>query len=195
MSAQQRRELLLDAAARVMARGGVAAGTTRAIVAEAGMHVSVFHYCFRSRDEMLGELIGRLATIERSAVWQALEPGEDLRGCLRNAAAGYLAHLEARPGDELLLLELNHYALRTPELTDLAREQYDGYYRTAGEVLEHLTTLTGCSWSVPMGVLTRMVITLLDGITTTWLADRDTGAARDVLDRMVDLLATLGQPA
>lgn len=40
----QRRELLLAAAWRVMIKDGVAAATTRAICAEAGMPQSSFHY-------------------------------------------------------------------------------------------------------------------------------------------------------
>ena len=43
-----RRELLVEAAIRVMARDGVAKATTRSIVAEAGMALAAFHYSFRS---------------------------------------------------------------------------------------------------------------------------------------------------
>ena len=42
-----------DTALTVIARDGVHAATTRAIVAEAGMALASFHYAFRSRDELI----------------------------------------------------------------------------------------------------------------------------------------------
>ena len=54
--AVERRELLLQAAWRILVRDGVAAATTRAICAEAGMKQGVFHYCFTNRDELLREV-------------------------------------------------------------------------------------------------------------------------------------------
>ena len=45
-----RRTALVQAALRVVARDGVAAATTRRIVAEAGMPLASFHYVFASRD-------------------------------------------------------------------------------------------------------------------------------------------------
>src|SRR5687767_6056215 len=72
MSADARRAELLQAALRVMSRDGVAAGTTRAIVAEAGMPLATFHYCFRSRNELLRELITLVTTMERDAAAAAM---------------------------------------------------------------------------------------------------------------------------
>ena len=119
MPAAERRVKLLEAAYRVMSEGGVAAGTTRAIVREAGMSLAAFHYCFDSREEMLRALIVDLSERERGSARLALAAAEagtvtDLAGTVRMALLGYLDHLEQRSGEELLLLELNHHALRTP---------------------------------------------------------------------------------
>ena len=64
MSVDQRRSLLIEAAINVMARDGVANVGTRAIVAEADMTIGVFHYCFRSKDELVVEV---LRSINRAA--------------------------------------------------------------------------------------------------------------------------------
>jgi AcrR family transcriptional regulator len=72
MSADARRAELLQAALRVMSRDGVAAGTTRAIVAEAGMPLATFHYCFRSRNELLRDLITLVTTMERDVAAAAM---------------------------------------------------------------------------------------------------------------------------
>jgi AcrR family transcriptional regulator len=188
--ADVRRTQLLDAAERVMARDGVAAGTTRAIAAEAGMRTSVFHYCFRSRDELLGELIRRLGAAEREAVWAGIAPGGDLAAVLASAADAYLAHLEAHPGQEQMLLELGHYALRTPGMERLAAEQLAMYLDSARAVIERITELTGVRWAIDVDELARLVVTITDGVTTTWLADRDTAASRATMRRLLELVAS-----
>lgn len=194
MTADERREQLLDAAERLMTREGVAAGTTRAIVAEAGMQPSVFHYCFRSRDEMISELIVRLGGRERKAVWDGVVPSGDLREMLLSAVEAYLGHLSAHPEQELVLFELNHYALRTPSMVDLAVRQYEMYYASAQHVLAMAAEVTGHRWLLPDATMARMAISILDGVTTTWLADRDTDQARQVLADLLDHVASLAVP-
>ena len=57
IAVDERRELLVEAAIRVMVRDGVAKATTRSIVAEAGMALAAFHYSFRSKQELLENVI------------------------------------------------------------------------------------------------------------------------------------------
>ncbi|WP_460436468.1 TetR/AcrR family transcriptional regulator [Angustibacter speluncae] len=190
MSADERRERLLDAAVRLMTRDGVAAATTRAVAAEAGMRVSTFHYCFASRDEMIALVVQRLSASERLSVDEALGPGKDLRATMADAAEGFLQHLVAHPGHEQVLFELNHLALRSPGLEHLAAAQYAMYHEAAAWVLQQVADLSGSAWAVPVPDLARLVVTVTDGVTTTWLADRDTGAARATLTTLLDLLLT-----
>lgn len=195
MTADARRAELLQAALRVMSREGIAAGTTRAIVAEAGMPLATFHYCFRSRNELLRELITFLTTMESQAASDAMTPSGDFREMVRQALRGYLGHLVANPGYELFLFELNHYALRTPELHDLAEEQYRRYYETVTELLVNAAELAGMTWTIEMPQLARLVVMITDGATTTWLADRDTDAALAALDLAADHVAALATPS
>jgi AcrR family transcriptional regulator len=207
MSADARRAELLQAALRVMSRDGIAAGTTRAIVAEAGMPLATFHYCFRSRNELLRELITLVTGMEREAATAAMAGAAfapdgaaqpvplDFRETLRRGLRGYLGLLEEKPGQELFLFELNHYALRTPELQDLAVEQYRQYYGTATQLLVTAAELAGMRWTMELPVLARLVVTLIDGATTTWLADRDTAATLAALDLAADYVAGLATPA
>ncbi|MFT4084764.1 MAG: TetR family transcriptional regulator [Nocardioides sp.] len=190
VSAQMRRVQLLDAAERVMARDGVAAGTTRAIAAEAGVPTSVFHYCFRSRDELISELIRRLGAAERAAVSAGLLAEGDLEGLLGAAAEAYLAHLVADPGQEQMLFELNHYALRTPGMAHLAAEQMAMYLESARIVLDQVARAAGVTWTIPVAELARVVVTVTDGVTTTWLADRDTEASRATLARLLRVVTS-----
>lgn len=197
LPAAERRAALVEAAVRVMARDGLAAGTTRAVVAEAGMSLASFHYVFRSRDELLRELVHRVVGRELAAAVDAMAPGQDLAGCLRAAARGYLAHLESDPGQEQLMLELTLHAVRDPALRAVAQEQYRAYTAAATRLLEHAAAASGTQWRRPVPELARLLVTLVDGATTTWLVDRDTPATRAVLDAAVGLFAErhAGMPA
>jgi AcrR family transcriptional regulator len=194
ISAQVRRSELLQAALRVMSRDGLGAGTTRAIVAEAGMSLATFHYCFRSRDELLRELIALVTALEQDAIGAAMQPGEDLRQTLHRGIRGYLVHLAENPGHELFLFELNHHALRTPALRDLADDQYRRYYRLAESLLVAAAEMSESTWQLEPPVLARMVVILIDGATTTWLVDRDTDATLAALDPLIDHLSRLAEP-
>ncbi|MGY1805534.1 TetR/AcrR family transcriptional regulator [Blastococcus sp. SYSU D00922] len=183
---EERRAALVDAALRVMARDGLAAGTTRAIVAEAGMSLASFHYAFTSRDELLRQLVRGVVGREFEAATAGMTADDGLAGCLRQAAAGYLDHLEREPGHEQLMLELTLHALRNPALRPLAGEQYRAYAVAAERLLEQASELTGERWARPVPELARLLITIVDGATTTWLVDRDTAATRAALDAAVE---------
>lgn len=195
LAVADRREALVEAALRVMSRDGLAAGTTRAVVAEAGMSLASFHYAFASRDELLAELVRRVVGRELAAATAAMDPAAGLAGCLRAAADGYLAHLEADPGAEQLMLELTLHAVRDPALRPVARAQYRAYSDAAAALLEQAATLTGSVWRRPLPELARLLVTLVDGATTTWLVDRDTAATRGTLGTAVDLLVSRSAPS
>ena len=187
LPAEVRRAALVEAALTVMARDGLAAGTTRAIVAEAGMSLASFHYAFASRDELLRELVHRVVGRELAAATADLDADGGLAGALRSAARGYLDHLEREPGAEQLMLELTLHALRDPALTAVARQQYRAYTAAATRLLDQAAAATGARWRRPTPELARLLVTLVDGATTTWLVDRDTAATRATLDAAVDL--------
>ena len=187
LSATERREALIEAALRVMQRDGLTAGTTRAIVAEAGMSLASFHYAFASREDLLHELVQRVIGRELAAAMGSWRPEDGLAACLRAAADGYLAHLEREAGQEQLMLELTLLALRRPDLQPIAREQYRSYLSAATQLLGLAAELTGTRWRRPLPELARLLITLVDGATTTWLVDRDTAATRAVFEAAVDL--------
>lgn len=193
IASAERRALLVQAALRVIAAHGVAGATTRAIVAEAGMSLASFHYAFRSHDEMMRELIAHVVGAESEAVFAALGP--DIRASLRAGLRAYLDYVIADPGHEQVMQELLQYAMRTPGLEQLAREQYESYHRAVAHLLSHGAEAAGIQWSIPVADVARLVVTVTDGVTLSWLATRDTAAAQRVLDFAADSFADLAVPA
>lgn len=182
LAAADRRARLAEAALDVAAREGLAAATTRAIVAEAGMPLASFHYAVPSRDALLRDVIGIVVEREREAAGALLGEAVDLPGALRDALGGYLDLVRRDPGREQAMFELTQHALRTPGLRDLPRAQYASYHDVARALLVAGGERVGIRWIAPVDDLARLLVSLTDGITLAWLADRDDDAAERALD-------------
>ena len=189
--APERRRALIDAALRVVSRQGITQATTRAIVAEAGMSLASFHYAFESRDELIDELITTVVANEQQAVLPELVPGGGLAAILEAGILRYFQHLKADPEHEQAMLELTQYALRSPERRPLAAQQYARYAELAERSLERAASLAGATWRVPVAEVARVLVAFTDGITLTWLVDRDDDAARAVARAAADALSRM----
>lgn len=189
--APERRAILARAALTVIARDGLAAATTRAIVAEARMPLASFHYAVASRDELLRDVVELVVAEEGLAASELLGHATTVREAIGIALHGYLDHVRTDPGHEQAMFELTQYALRTPALADLPAEQYARYHQLAAQLLEQGATGLGIEWPVPVADLARLMVMLADGITLAWLADRDDAAATRSIDLAADAIATL----
>lgn len=191
VAAEDRRQQLIEAAIRVAEREGIAATTTRRIAAEAGARLATVHYCFRSKQELLEEVLTAIITELAEAAQGDLRPGVDARTLLREGLRSLWLVVEKEPGRQQLTYELTQYALRQPGMDSFARWQYETSYAACATHLEGIAVAAGITWSLPMPVLSRMLMTVVDGVVLGWLVDRDSTAAMAALDALADLLATL----
>ena len=192
--AAERRVALIDAGLRVVAREGLAAASTRAIVAEAGMSLASFHYAFDSRDELIDELIATVVAREQAAVMPEVVPGQGLREILEAGILRYFDHLKADPEHEQAMLELTQYALRSPDRHPLALAQYARYVELAERSLELAASVADAAWRVPVSQAARVLVAFTDGLTITWLVGRDDDAARAVAAAAADALSRMADP-
>ena len=191
MPAVERRAALARAALIVIARDGVSAATTRAIVAEAGMPLASFHYAVGSRDELLRDVVELVVAEEgNAALGSLLGQAADVRETIRLALGAYLGLVRSDPGREQAMFELTQYALRTPKLSDLPADQYARYHGVAEALLKAGAHRLGIRWTVETADLARLLVTLTDGITLAWLADRDDAAADRAIGLAADALST-----
>lgn len=195
MPVEQRRSELLRAAAHVIARDGLAAASVRAIVAEANMPLGALHSVFASRDELLRALIFEIARAERTAVLGALDAQESasLETLLRTGLETYLELLEQDPERELAVAELSLHGARHD--LALAREQWASYFGVAAEGLQRAAHLCEAQWSEPVEEIAQSLISVLDGLTLTWLTTRDTAAAKRHIAFVAGSFAALAVPA
>ena len=187
MPLADRRQQLVDAAIAVMKRDGVNKATTRAIVAEAGTSLSVFHYCFESKDALLDAVIrtivGKTATLAEASMVPGTDPVEMLKAAMR----AYWDHLVANPEEHLLTYEVTQYCLRNPELSHVAKQQYEHYANPFAALFD----AAGLRSVWPMETLSRYLAVIVDGLTLDWLARRDDASAYAVLDAVAEHVGAL----
>ncbi len=198
MPVEERRELLLESAFRVIARRGVDGATTRAICAEAGVTLSTFHYVFATRDELLEALVERGTEKELTAVGAALgegaldiSPGRaGVVAILQSALSAYIDGVQADPDREQAMISLNQYARQTDGLSDLGAQMYLRYYEAIADALDGVAAATGTAWDRPSADLAPLVLAATDGITLSFLNIRNRAICDLIADAVVANLST-----
>jgi AcrR family transcriptional regulator len=191
----ERREQLVEAAIAVASRDGIDAATVRAVAAEAGVSLGVVHYCFQDKDELLEAMAHE---ITRQNLSQSLlempihgEPGDLIERALDLLWSG----ISATRGAQLLSYELTTYSMRHPEVRQVSVNQYVVSHQAARQFLVALSTSANLEWTLPIGLLSRIVVMMTDGVVLAWLADGDDAAAREALAVFSEFLATHARPA
>ena len=150
VSVDQRRSDLVAAAFRVMSQTGIGQATTRAICAEAGVHQSVFHYSFNSKKELLQELVRVVVVDMTDAAILVSEVDSGAGSSIRSAFRVLWEQVKVHPDRQLVAYELTTYVMRDPELADLAKWQYEQYFKQAERFAMAIETSASIEWSVPM---------------------------------------------
>ncbi|MCX5197418.1 TetR/AcrR family transcriptional regulator [Streptomyces sp. NBC_00249] len=186
MPSAERRRQLTEAAIRAMTRDGVSRTTTRSIAAEAGVSLSVFHYCFDSKQALLESVIEAITAHYITVVREAIRPKPTLRETVRAGFQAYWDHVGAQPGEHMLTYELTQYALRQPGFEHLARRQYELYCATYEELIGQLRDTMDLELRVPVPVLARYLAAMTDGLTLNVLVLGDESATAGLLDLVTE---------
>jgi AcrR family transcriptional regulator len=193
MSAEDRREQLVAAAIRVMTRDGVVKATTRAIAAEAGMPLGVFHYAFRSKAELMAVVTRTIAQQSKTEIDAATLSGTDAEPyeLVLAGLCAYFDHVVSHSDAHLVTYELTTTALRDTELEDVAKRQYDYYLEENEQLLAAVAELMGFEFTEPIPVVSRYVFSVMDGLALNWLARGDEEQARKVIELTARTILTL----
>ncbi|MGZ6807940.1 MAG: TetR/AcrR family transcriptional regulator [Mycobacteriaceae bacterium] len=191
---EERRQQLVDATIRVMVEHGVAAATTRRIAAEANTTLATVHYCFESKQALFREVITAIVNELALPANLELPRGADLPALVQGLLETMWATIELEPKRQQLTYEITQFALREPELVELARWQYALYNSELRRILDTLSAATGTTWTVDLGVLARMFLAAIDGAVLAWLVDGDSASARTVLLTFGAQLVALARP-
>jgi AcrR family transcriptional regulator len=198
MPVAERRSALVEAAIQVIARDGVSAASTRAIVAEAGMSLASFHYAFASHDELMREVVTRVLSREVRSITRSLagtiDTASSVPELLRAGLDAFVEAVAADPAREQAVLELHQWAAREPGFGDLVVAEYEAYYDAAERILLGVAAATGTRWTRPTSELARYVVTITDGFTMAWLALQEDAARPATRDIAVGALLAWNEP-
>ncbi|MFT4009338.1 MAG: TetR/AcrR family transcriptional regulator [Nocardioidaceae bacterium] len=182
-----RRDELVDAAIRVVAREGLASTTTRKIADESGLPLGTVHYWFTGKEQLLEEVL--LVTMRRMS--------DAVEATARSNAASLLDTLRAawrtvteEPDAQLALYELTCMAVRTPGMRTLAERQYALYRTVAHGTLERWAEHVDLPLS-QLGPLSTLLASSFDGLVLAWLADPEGTDADQALQMLVALIESL----
>ncbi|MGN7068549.1 TetR/AcrR family transcriptional regulator [Micrococcus luteus] len=193
ISAGERREQLVAAALRVMRRDGIAAASTRAICAEAGMPHGAFHYCFHSKKELYAALLASDIEIDLGAAWPHISPDASPFENIRTLLLAFWSQIETDPDAQLVLFDLGSLALRDPELQELPQHEHAASLEKATGYITRLADEARLDFAQDERVLAELVLDTLNGVAWSWLAHRDNDLARQSLERFASLAASFAR--
>ena len=194
MPVAERRQALVEAAMRVMEREGIAAATTRAICAEAGMPNGFFHYCFTSKQELMLEVAQQFRRRFTDMLVLAAGLEGDVYHVVESALTTFLADVAEHPDVHQLTYELPLYALRDDELSGIAQRCYADNEIVAAEFLRTAADVAGCVWTEPVDKLARFLAVAVDGTVLQWLMLRDDERVREHVEDIARHLALRARP-
>jgi AcrR family transcriptional regulator len=195
----ERRRALVEATIRVIVRDGVAAASTRTVAAEAQMPLASLHYAFGSRDALLRAVAEEVTAAELTAARDGLLLLDEGAGpmplvdLLVVAVDRFVDLLVEHPERELALAELTVHARRTG-MGDLLDHLRAVYLAAAEQNLVHAAAQAQVRWSVPVPHVAEVLVMLLDGLTWSWIGQRDEATARRSGRFAAQALARLAQP-
>ncbi|RSM85030.1 hypothetical protein DMH04_19460 [Kibdelosporangium aridum] len=188
--AEQRRRQLLQAALRVVATEGVAAASTRRIAGEAKLPPAVVHYCFRSIEDLLDALTALVFGEMAEVAAVALRAHGGVESSIRAALHRLWAPYRTDPARYKALFDLVPYALRRPSATMVIRDYEDKICGLAERFLIDVAERNNKTWQDPADVISRVLISTVDGVVLAWLIDRDDGKTEAALDWLAASIAS-----
>ncbi|WP_157249752.1 TetR/AcrR family transcriptional regulator [Nonomuraea typhae] len=190
--AAERRPQLVEAAIGLMAREGVAAGSTRAIAAEAGVAQAMVHYMFGSKQELYRGVLEELIRTLVSRVEAAMpEDGTDFRETIAALVRELWRTVTEEREKYILFLELTLLSLRDPVLRKAASCYTLSLDAIAARLLTEAAERAGQPLALPAEVVARYFISGFDGIVLRFLEEEDPGPAAAILEHFLDSTVAL----
>jgi AcrR family transcriptional regulator len=176
----------LVAALAVLARDGYTGATTRAISREAGVALGLANYYFKSRRQLLAEVIA--SSRERFlGVLEARFPREPGPQTLRRALEMVRGLVELMPDWFRLTAELDAQGLRDPELRSAAAANKRKGERDVRQYMRLVCDAFGVAEPADLPGLSAALLAAFDGLAVRTMIDPEfdwTGAYR-ALERMI----------
>ncbi len=185
MSAQARREQLVEAAIKVMSREGLDRTTTRRVAEEAGVPHGAFHYAFRDKNELLTSVVGAVTMQVEQILRQAVDPARGLAAAIDDGAHAFWRHVISDDGLQLMQYELMIFCRRTAGFEWLAEWQYSRYAAAALEVFRAAAAHEPGPLDIDMTDLTQFLVAAIDGLVIQYEVSHDSQRCQRDLQNII----------
>jgi AcrR family transcriptional regulator len=143
-SRAQTQEKLLEAAAKIIARHGLAGTSIEEIAETAGFSRGAFHANFKSKDELFLTLVKKQMESTISEVDELHVATNSVEETLQNLRAVYPSYTGSDKDTFLLITEAQMYALRNPRFGKKLRALFSVVYDDLIQSVERLQERMGC---------------------------------------------------
>lgn len=191
VSAAERRPQLIKAAIGLMAREGVAAGSTRAIAAELGVAQATVHYTFGTKEELYRAVMEQLTRDLSDQVTRAAPTDASFEETIVTLAEALWRTVLEQPASYQLLTELSMFALRTPHLKEALQSHYSEVLAVTTKQVEQAAERTGHRLGQPAETIARFFLAGFDGLTMQHLSLPDEEAERVCLRSLVSAVLAM----
>ncbi|WP_033307950.1 TetR/AcrR family transcriptional regulator [Streptomyces iakyrus] len=185
VSAAERRPQLIKAAIDLMAREGVAAGSTRAIAAELGVAQATVHYTFGTKEDLYRAVIQHLTQEMESQVRQAAPDGAGFEETVGVLAAALWRTVRNQSRSYQLLTELTMFALRSPHLREALETHNLGVLSVTSELVTDAADRAGQQLAQPARTIARFFLAGFDGLVLQHLTHPDDEAELSCLQALI----------
>ncbi|MFF0435630.1 TetR/AcrR family transcriptional regulator [Streptomyces sp. NPDC004327] len=194
VSAAERRPQLIKAAIDLMAREGVAAGSTRAIAAELGVAQTTVHYTFGSKEDLYRAVMDHITDQLVAQVQRAAPEDAGFEETISAFAGALWGTVREPTSHHQLLSELTMFALRVPGLNEARQGHYRRVIEVTAQVITETAQRTGQELAESPETVARFFLSGFDGLTMQVLVSLpDEAAARTGLMALVAATVALAR--
>ncbi len=173
---------IIEAAIRVLARQGYARTSLLEIAKEAGMSKGALHYHYPTKEALIHAVLETACNVVQARTVEAWSPSEDPFEALRKSLEELWATRAQRTNEALVVADLLALSLYDESLRPKLAEFYELGARQIRDYLEeHLISL-GLEPRIPLDLLPRIVIGMLDGLVMQAFVDPDALSPDEVVD-------------
>jgi AcrR family transcriptional regulator len=188
VSVEERREQLIAAAVRVIARDGLRGVTTRRIADEAGAPLASIHYSFESKDDVIEAALERIIGAQTEPIAALVDRSGGVARAIRTMVTSYWAAARDLGMESLFTYGEDERARR------FALTQYSAYQQRVVAVLEETVAASRERLAVGVDQLARLLVLCADGLLTQYVVERDAARTEADVLALAEALIALAAP-
>lgn len=185
---------IIDAAIRVLARQGYARTSLLEIAKEAGMSKGALHYHYPTKEALIHAVLEAACNVVQARTTEAWSPSDNPFDALRKSLEELWATRAERTDEALVVADLLALSLYDESLRPKLAEFYELGARQIRDYLEERLVSLGLESRIPIELLPRIVIGMLDGLVMQAFVDPDALSPDEVVNAIQTIAISIFIP-